>query len=117
MTAIRTRETWKNGLEVSFEVEAFEADTKLFVPGATVTRDLRFGKLQVMVGWASSSSSDRSVANARSQLEVMTEAVKLADELIAGEIAWRLGHNHFDDRDTTDDCPSCGDLTDQAGND
>lgn len=90
MAEIKVRETWRlesvNGLDqVSFEVEAFENDVKMFTPGATVTRDSRHvgrpvNEQVVTVSWASA-SGDKSVANAAAQLAVMTRAIELAAEL------------------------------------
>jgi hypothetical protein len=79
---VRTRETWRNEDEVSFEVEAFENETKMFVPGATVTRDRHYGESvpRVSVRWASSDSTG-DLSSARAQLAVMTEAIRLADTL------------------------------------
>jgi hypothetical protein len=78
--SIRTRQTWSDGDQASFEIDAFNGETRMFTPGATVTRDLPFGAtaLQVSIRWSSSSSSG-DLASAQAQLLVMEAALKLAD--------------------------------------
>lgn len=88
---IRTRETWSRGAEVSFEVEAWLGETKLFAPGATVTRDRPFAgsKLVVSIGWPSS-NSDRRIEDAEAQLAVMEAAVLLGHKLQANAETLRM---------------------------
>ncbi len=77
---IRTRISWSSGSEVIHEVEAFDGEVRMFSPGATVSRDRRFGKLATTIAWGSSGLGDRSVEVAQAQLKVMARAIELATE-------------------------------------